>query len=1001
MRAGLSTIQQTLTPEAATILTHSIAESTRRNHGQTTPLHVAATLLSSTSGYLRQACIRSHPNSSHPLQCRALELCFSVALERLPTAQAAAGTEPPISNALMAALKRAQAHQRRGCPEQQQQPLLAVKVELDQLIISILDDPSVSRVMREAGFSSPAVKASIEKSVNSSSLSSHGNVNFSGIDPRMLSSPVRLTTMQTPLANRNMYLNPRLQRVDEKGCDEVKKVLDIMLRSKKRNPVLVGDSEPEIVVKELLRKIESKELENDGVLRNVRVVSVDKGLLSDTNRVRAMIEDLGGVIESRIDDGGVIVDLGDLKWLVERFVGVQQHQQQVITETVKVAVVEMAKLWRRFGNKLWLIGTATCETYLRCQVYHSNMESEWDLQAVPMASKSPLPGIFPRFGTERLLNNPVEPLNPLKTNPMPLPALTRRLSENSDPAQRTNFCPQCSENYEKELAKLTAIEKSFSEAKQEANRPSLPQWLQNAKTIDQSQGKTQELHKKWRDTCLNLHPNFHQNSRPGPPALSMTSLYNPNLLVRPPFQPKLLNTKLQLNTNHGTVLPAQHTNSPPGSPVGTDLVLGRKENEKLSTPEKIGDDRAKDFLGCISSKLIDKFANALDADTYKKLLKGLMEKTWWQAEAASEVASAITRCRLGNGKRRGGGSRGDVWLLFTGPDRTGKKKMALVLAEEICGASLITICLGARRDDEELDTSFRGKTVIDRIVEAVRRNPFSVILLEDIDEADLLVRGSVKRAIERGRIGDSHGREVGLGNCIFVLTGDWSTTSPEALRDGHFVDEKKLASIASGTWELGLIVREKSAKRRPSWLHDESRPLRPRKEPASGFLDLNLALGDIDDDKTEGSHNSSDVTIDHEDDHRGLVNGHFSITSVPHELVNIVDDSIVFKPVDSAFVRGEIKKTISLKFSMVVDDNLSIEVEDDVLEKILGGLWHDSTSLQEWIENVVGPSFDRVKPHLPPGDKSSLVVRLVVESDSGRRGRSKGNGEWLPSSILV
>ncbi|CDY25889.1 BnaC09g32610D [Brassica napus] len=166
MRAGLSTIQQTLTPEAATVLNQSISEAARRNHGQTTPLHVATTLLASSSGFLRRACIRSHPNSSHPLQCRALELCFSVALERLPTATTTPANDPPISNALMAALKRAQAHQRRGCPEQQQQPLLAVKVELEQLIISILDDPSVSRVMREASFSSPAVKAAIEQSLS-------------------------------------------------------------------------------------------------------------------------------------------------------------------------------------------------------------------------------------------------------------------------------------------------------------------------------------------------------------------------------------------------------------------------------------------------------------------------------------------------------------------------------------------------------------------------------------------------------------------------------------------------------------------------------------------------------------------------------------------------------------------------------------------------------------------------------------------------------------------
>ncbi|KAK4481640.1 hypothetical protein RD792_012547 [Penstemon davidsonii] len=984
MRAGLSSIQQTLTPESSNILNQSIAEATRLNHGQTTPLHVAATLLASPTGYLRQACIRSHPNSSHPLQCRALELCFSIALDRLPTAQNGPGSEPPISNALMAALKRAQAHQRRGCPEQQQQPLLAVKVELEQLIISILDDPSVSRVMREASFSSPAVKKTIEQSMNSSSC----NSNFNPQNQSMgLIGGIGST-------NRSLYLNPRLQ---QRGGEEVNKLFDIMSRRKKKNPILVGDSEPDAVVKEIFRNIRNNEFGSDiRLFENVDVVSMDKGILLDKNQISDKIKELGMVIEGSLGNGkGVILDLGDLKWLVEQPVG-------FVSEMGRMVVVEMAKLVARFGggnkNMFWLIGTATCETYLRCQVYHSTMENDWDLQAVPIASRSPLPGMFPR-----VLSNPVESLNPLKTVPTPLPALTRPVPENLDPGQRTAFCPQCSANYEKELAKLAAIEKSFSESKQESIRPSLPQWLQNAKlnntdnkTSDQSQ-KTQELRKKWKDTCLHLHPNFHQNTvsnRPGQFILSMPSLYNPNLLSRQPFQPKLQTIKpfgeaLQLNTDHVTKQPANYASSPLASPVRTDLVLGSKGTQ--TTPQKA----TEDFLGSISSTPHTKFAYALDADTYKKLLNCLMEKAWWQAEAATAVASAITRSR-------GAGSRGDIWLLFAGPDRVGKKKMASVLAEQINRTTPIMICLGTKRDYEDSDMNFRGRTAIDRITEAVLRNPFSVVMLEDIDEADVLVRGCIKRAIERGRLTDSHGREVVLGNAVFILTGDWSTTDPEALRDGHFVDEKKLASVASGEWKLGLIVREKNAKRRVNWLQDGNRPSKPRKEIGSGLsLDLNLSAGDNDDYRTEGSNNSSDLTIDH-DEELGLVNRNFSITSVPHDLANIVDDSIMFKPVESDFVRREINKTISVKFSMIVDDNLSIEVEDDVIEKILGGLWHDRTSLEQWIEEVLAPSFDRLKPRLLPSGGGSVVVRLVVESDSGcDRGNSNGNTDWLPSNILV
>ena len=124
MRAGACTVLQTLTSEAASVLKHSLTLARRRGHAQVTPLHVAATLLSSRASLLRRACLKSQPHHqvSYHLQCRALELCFNVALNRLPTTPSPLlHGQPSLSNALIAALKRAQAHQRRGCIEQQQQ----------------------------------------------------------------------------------------------------------------------------------------------------------------------------------------------------------------------------------------------------------------------------------------------------------------------------------------------------------------------------------------------------------------------------------------------------------------------------------------------------------------------------------------------------------------------------------------------------------------------------------------------------------------------------------------------------------------------------------------------------------------------------------------------------------------------------------------------------------------------------------------------------------------
>ncbi|KAF7838077.1 protein SUPPRESSOR OF MAX2 1 [Senna tora] len=1020
MRAGLSTIHQTLTPEAATVLNQSIGEAGRRNHGQTTPLHVAATLLASPSGFLRQACIKSHPNSSHPLQCRALELCFSVALERLPTSQSRSpGMEPPISNALMAALKRAQAHQRRGCPEQQQQPLLAVKVELQQLIISILDDPSVSRVMREASFSSPAVKSTIEQTLNTSSPSSSSTSTVTSNSIGLGFRPRTVAPAAAPC--RNLYLNPRLQQginaaqLGQQRGEEVKRIIDIMMRTKKRNPILVGESEPECVVKEVLRKIESKEM-GDLAFNNAHVILLEKELPSDKAQIPARLKEVGDLIESRIGNpssgsGGVLVNLGDLKWLVEQPVGAGvSMQQQAFTEAGRAIVAEMRRLVTKLGEsgRLWLIGTATCETYLRCQVYHPSMENDWDLQAVPIAARAPLPQTIPRLGTNGILGVSLEPLSPLKGFPTAT-VVPRYASENVDPAQTTTTtcCPQCMQSCEQEVEDmLKEIENADFDVRSEAAKPQLPQWLQNVKNQTQSDNKevtakkkTQELQKKWQEACMHLHPKFHQQNLSShtvtPTPFSMMSLYNPNLMGRQ-SQPKLelnknLACSLQLSSTPAPARLSDSSVSPPGSPVTTELVLSSESQKKQS------------------NKL-------LDPNSFKKLLKGLTEKVWWQQDAAAAIATTVTQCKMGNGKRRGGAPKGDTWLLFLGPDRASKKKMAAALSELVSGCpNPIVISLGGRRGIDETDVQVRGKTALDRIAEAIRRNPFSVIMLENMDEADLLIRGSIKRAMEQGRFCDSHGREISLGNVMFILTSNWL---PENLRLRYSsnvasLDEEKLVNSARRGWKLRLSVAKKTEKRGPGeWLSSEERPcIKARKEIGSSLaFDLNEAA-DADEDRADGSMNSSDITVDHEDNQDVLIHNiqyssSLSPTTQPisRELLDGVDDAIVFNPVDFGTIGGNFTDSVTKIFSKVIGSGTSIEVQKEALEKIAGGVWLGETGMEEWIEKALVPSLHELKRSFSTrsGGDESLVVRLEDDDrdicdDSIRR----SCGDLLPRCVRV
>lgn len=318
--------------------------------------------------------------------------------------------------------------------------------------------------------------------------------------------------------------------------------------------------------------------------------------------------------------------------------------------------------------------------------------------------------------------------------------------------------------------------------------------------------------------------------------------------------------------------------------------------------------------------------------------------------------------------------------------------MASVLVEHVCGTSPVRICLGSRWEDEEVDVGFRGKTALDRIAEAVRRSPFSVIMLEDIDEADMLLRGNIKRAMERGRLTNSYGREISLGNVIFILTGNWSGVNLKNTDSGRFMDESNLASATSCGWQLKLSMVEKSAKRRASWLHEKDRQTRARKEMGSGLcLDLNQAA-DAEDD---GSNNSSDLTNDQETEFT-LDNNQFSVTSVPHELVNSADAAITFRPANFENIQREIEKTITKTFLNILDDTSSLEIQEDALQKILGGLWFGQTSLQDWAERVLVPTFRQLKSSC--GLDGSMAYRLETDEMGCGRGSDK---EWLPSRVSV
>jgi ATP-dependent Clp protease ATP-binding subunit ClpA len=225
--------------------------------------------------------------------------------------------------------------------------------------------------------------------------------------------------------------------------------------------------------------------------------------------------------------------------------------------------------------------------------------------------------------------------------------------------------------------------------------------------------------------------------------------------------------------------------SPPGSPVKTDLMLGRLDPAINPAVEK---EQKENYEGLTAMQKA-KIAGISDIDSFKRLLKGLTEKVSWQSDAAAAIAAVVIECRSGSDKRRTLRTRGDMWLIFVGPDQAGKRKMVNALSGLMANTRPVIVNFGGdsqfdRIRNDGLNMGFWGKTALDRVTEAVRQNPFSVIVLEGIDQLDTVVRGKIKRAMETGRLPDSRGREVSLGmSSLFLLpTGYLRNIKGQTLR---------------------------------------------------------------------------------------------------------------------------------------------------------------------------------------------------------------------------
>ncbi|SDY02560.1 ATP-dependent Clp protease ATP-binding subunit ClpC [Modestobacter sp. DSM 44400] len=147
-----------------------------------------------------------------------------------------------------------------------------------------------------------------------------------------------------------------------------------------------------------------------------------------------------------------------------------------------------------------------------------------------------------------------------------------------------------------------------------------------------------------------------------------------------------------------------------------------------------------------------------------------------QEEAVEVVSEAIRRSRAGLGDP----DRPIGSFLFLGPTGVGKTELARALAEALFGDSDRMVRLDMSEFQERHTVSrlvgsppgYVGYEDAGQLTEAVRRNPYSVVLLDEIEKAHPDVLNTLLQLLDDGRLTDSQGRTVSFANTVVVMTSN-------------------------------------------------------------------------------------------------------------------------------------------------------------------------------------------------------------------------------------
>ena len=249
-------------------------------------------------------------------------------------------------------------------------------------------------------------------------------------------------------------------------------------------------------------------------------------------------------------------------------------------------------------------------------------------------------------------------------------------------------------------------------------------------------------------------------------------------------------------------------------------LLAKWERDKKNKRPEVGEDEIADIVSDWT-KIPVKSLEEGEAQRLKQLESILHQRVVGQEEAVSAVSKAIRRGRVGlKDPKRPIGS-----FLFLGPTGVGKTELSKALAEAMFGTENAMIRVDMSEYMEKHSVSkligsppgYVGYEEGGQLSEKVRRNPYSVLLFDEIEKAHPDVFNILLQVLDDGQITDAQGRRINFKNTVIIMTsncGAENIVAPKRLGFGTVENEKE-----SYNYMKGRVMDEVKRSFKPEFLN--------------------------------------------------------------------------------------------------------------------------------------------------------------------------------------